>query len=45
MANGIVVGLDMWMYLEPLDPAADLTVRRTTPVVTVDELPEVDARG
>jgi hypothetical protein len=33
MANGIVVGLDMWMYLEPLDPAADLTLRRTAPVV------------
>lgn len=44
-ANGFVIGEDMWLLLEPLDPAADLTVRRTTPVVTVDELPEVDARG
>lgn len=45
MANGIVVGHDMWLYLEPLDPAADLTLRRTTPVVTVEELPEVGSDG
>lgn len=31
----------MWMYLEPLDPAADLTLRRTTPVVEVVQLPPV----
>lgn len=41
MANGIVVGLDMWMHLEPLDPAAELTLRRTTPVVEVEQLASV----
>lgn len=41
MSNGIVVGQDMWLYLEPLDPAAALTLRRTTPVVGVAELPTV----
>jgi hypothetical protein len=45
MSNGIVVGNDMWLYLEPLDPAADLTLRRTTPVVAIDALPEVSAGG
>ena len=45
ISNGIVVGEDMYLYLEPLDPGADLTVRRTTPVVAVDELPEVGADG
>jgi len=45
MSHGIVIGEDMYLYLEPLDPAADLTLRRTTPVVAIDELPEVDARG
>jgi hypothetical protein len=45
MTEGIVVGPDMWLQLEPLDPAAALTVRRTTPVVSVEELPEGDARG
>jgi len=44
MSNGIVVGRDMWLYLEPLDPAADLTLRRTTPVVAVEELPRVSSR-
>jgi hypothetical protein len=39
MSNGLVVGLDMWLFLEPLDPTADLTIRRTTPVVEVEELP------
>ena len=39
MSNGIAIGLDMWLYLEPLDPATDLTLRRTTPVVEVEELP------
>jgi hypothetical protein len=41
MSIGIVVGRDTWLYLEPLDPAADLTLRRTTPVVDVEELPPV----
>lgn len=42
MVDGIVIGLDMWLQLEPLDAAADLTLRRTTPVVDVQELPPVD---
>jgi len=45
MSHGIVVGKDMYLYLEPLDPAASLTLRRTTPVVAIDELPDVDDRG
>ncbi len=45
VGDGIVVGQDMWLSLEPLDPAADLTLRRTTPVIAVDELPEVGAGG
>lgn len=45
MTHGIVLGEDMYLYLEPLDPAADLTLRRTTPVVAIDELPEMDAHG
>lgn len=39
MTSGIVVGEDMWLQVEPLDPAAALTLRRTTPVVEVEELP------
>ena len=42
MVDGVVVGEDMWLQLEPLDPAADLTLRRTTPVVDVEELPPAD---
>lgn len=45
MANGIVVGQDMWLFLEPLDPAAALTLRRTTPVVEVEQLPPVRSDG
>jgi hypothetical protein len=45
MSNGIVVGEDMYLYLEPLDPAADLTLRRTTPVLEVVPLPPVPGRG
>ncbi len=41
MSDGIVVGRDMWLQLEPLDPAANLTLRRTTPVVEIEELPPV----
>lgn len=41
VADGIVVGQDMHLDLEPLDPAADLTVRRTTPVVEIEPLPQV----
>jgi len=43
--DGIVVGEDMYLALEPLDPLAFLTVRRTTPVVAIDELPEVSSYG
>ncbi|GEM_PF-2392130 len=42
MSQGIVVGQDMWLQLEPLDPAADLTLRRTTPVIEIEELARVD---
>lgn len=45
MSNGIVVGLDMYLYLEPLDPDADLTLRRTTPVLELKELPPVVSDG
>ncbi len=45
ISNGIVVGEDMYLYLEPLDPAADLTLRRTTPVVEVVPLPPAPGRG
>jgi len=45
VSNGIVVGEDMYLYLEPLDPAAALTLRRTTPVVAVEELPPVGSDG
>ena len=45
MTNGIAVGEDMWLQLEPLDSAAALTLRRTTPVVAVEELPAVDPRS
>lgn len=45
MKHGIEIGVDMYLYLEPLDPAADLTLRRTTPVVAINELPETGARG
>jgi hypothetical protein len=39
MTDGIVVGEDMYLALEPLDPRAYATVRRTTPVVSVELLP------
>jgi hypothetical protein len=45
MADGTVLGEDMWLQLEPLDSAADLTLRRTTPVVAIDLLPEGEPRG
>ncbi|WP_282944503.1 hypothetical protein [Cellulomonas endometrii] len=38
MTDGIVVGEDMYLALEPLDPRAHATVRRTTPVVEVRSL-------
>lgn len=43
-SNGIVVEHDMWLYLEPLNPDADLTLRRTTPVIAVEEFPETTSR-
>jgi hypothetical protein len=45
VSNGIVVGEDIYLHLEPLDPAATLTVRRTTPVVEVEALPPVPSDG
>jgi hypothetical protein len=45
MSHGIVIGEDMYLYLEPLDPAADLTLRRTTPVIAIDAMPEVEPCG
>jgi hypothetical protein len=45
MEDGIVVGEDMWLELEPLDPAADVTVRRTTPVVELEALSPRDGDG
>lgn len=35
MTHGVVVDEDMYLYLEPLDPAAGLTLWRTTPVVAI----------
>lgn len=43
--DGIVVGEDMYLALEPLSPLAFLTVRRTTPVVAIDVLPEMSSDG
>lgn len=43
LAGGVVVGLDMYLVLEPLGEDAAFTLRRTTPVVAVeligDEMP------
>lgn len=36
--NGILVGRDMYLILEPLDPRAYATVRRTTPVTSIETL-------
>lgn len=42
MRDGILLGCDMFLTLEPLDPAAAITVRRTTPVVSIEpQVPEV----
>ncbi|WP_282945841.1 hypothetical protein [Cellulomonas endometrii] len=40
MTDGIVVGEDMYLAVEPLGPRAYATVRRTTPVVAIDVLSE-----
>ena len=37
--GGIRVGQDMHLVIEPLDPEAMLTLRRSTPVVSIQELP------
>ncbi|MFF1530959.1 hypothetical protein [Cellulomonas sp. NPDC058312] len=44
--RGFALGEDMYLTLEPLDPAAIETLRRTTPVVGIEELGEgaFDAR-
>ncbi|MFS0699584.1 hypothetical protein AB6N24_06375 [Cellulomonas sp. 179-A 4D5 NHS] len=44
MRDGIVVGGDMFLTLEPLDPDAAVTYRRTTPVVSI-ELQPLDGPG
>lgn len=44
-SDGIRVGQDMILVLEPLDPEAMLTVRRTTPVVSIEALPAESADG
>lgn len=36
MHDGVLLGCDMFLTLEPLDPAAAITVRRTTPVVSIE---------
>ena len=36
--DGVRVGEDVWLVLEPLAADADATIRRTTPVVSVTEL-------
>lgn len=43
--DGIVVGEDMYLTLEPLDVRAFATVRRTTPVVAVETLSELRRDG
>lgn len=35
---GVLVGEDMLLTLEPLDPSASVTLRRTTPVVSIDAI-------
>jgi len=44
VSAGVVVGEDMYLALQPLDPHAYATVRRTTPVVAIEVLAE-EARG
>ena len=38
--DGIATGVEMWLVLEPLNPDAQVTVRRTTPVVCIDAAPD-----
>ena len=38
--DGIAVGVGMWLVLEPLNPDAQVTVRRTTPVLRIDFAPD-----
>lgn len=38
--NGVRIGHDMWLHLQPLADGAVVTVRRSTPVVSIDEVPE-----
>jgi hypothetical protein len=45
MVDGIVAGKDMYLALEPLDPLACATVRRTTPVVVIELLPSPASDG
>lgn len=36
VSDGVLVGEDMLLSLEPLDPAATVTLRRTTPVTSIE---------
>lgn len=38
LVDGVALGADMYLTLEPLAPDAAATLRRTTPVVAIDEL-------
>lgn len=40
MALGIVVGADMYLFLEPLAEDAVVTLRRATPVTDIGALPD-----
>lgn len=44
LVDGITVGADMYLTLEPLDPDAAATLRRTTPVVAIDRLTDLGSR-
>jgi hypothetical protein len=36
--DGVVIGQEMYLILEPLGENADLTLRRTTPVVAIEPI-------
>jgi len=38
--DGVVIGQDMWVTVESLADWAEVTVRRSTPVVRIDLLPD-----
>ncbi|WP_421735708.1 hypothetical protein [Cellulomonas sp.] len=43
--EGVAVGREMWLVLEPLGVGADVTVRRTTPVTAIDPQPADSDQG